>query len=413
MREVMKICVWDDETEFASDWVEQIDTLLHDNDVEVVAHDRKVIDGELQLLHDRRRAYLESDEIVVPDGASQLDNTDILIVDNDLFALEHFSDFSAEMVANRARVYTTCGYVVVLNSSPDLDFNLSLLGHTDSKADLHINDRFVADDGLWLTCPKGGGTFRPWHWPLLQAAARLYKERVTELRDFLASDEGDMPILDYFGFEEDAKNRLSRSARAFLHPKRRAEEVSFYDFLLGNARAVDVKDGDQVIKKRDNGKISQICVHRISKLLDRLILGPQDVLVDLPHLVEKLPFLIPPDQQDNPEFWSSMAQLKGAQTQQLVDDISPFQFERKVWFDRPVFWWGRLDTEENLDKMLAASDSNPKQLVFCEDASAFHESVECQRFVAAHHSMSDNRFVRWLSDFDGDINYGPQSRLAQ
>ena len=230
----------------------------------------------------------KSDEIIVPDGVSQLDNTDILIVDNDLFALENFSDFSAEMVATRARVYTTCGYIVVLNRSPDLDFDLSLLGHSDSKADLHINDRFVADDGLWLTCPKEGGTFRPWHWPLLRASARLYKARVSELRDFLASDERDMPILDYFGFAEDAKNRLSRSARAFLHPRRQAEEVSFHDFLAGNAKSVDVKDGEKIISKRDNSKIAQICAHRISKLLDRLILGPQDVLVDLPHLVEEI-----------------------------------------------------------------------------------------------------------------------------
>ena len=257
-----------------------------------------------------------------PDGASQLDGTDILIVDNDLFELENFSDFSAEMVANRARVYTTCGCIVVLNRSPDLDFDLSLVGHSDSKADLHINDRFIADDGLWLTCPKEGRTFRPWHWPLLRAAAKLYKSRVDQLREFLMSHERDMPILDYFGFAEDAKNRLSRSARAFLHPSRRAEEVSFYDFLAGNARAVDVKDGTKIIGKRDNDRVAQICAHRISKLLDRLILGPQDVLIDLPHLVERLPFLIPPDQRESPDFWSSMARLEDAPSQQLVEDIS-------------------------------------------------------------------------------------------
>ena len=407
----MKICVWDDETELAVDWGKKIRSLMEDDDVEVNAPDRKRIDEELHILHERRRTYMDSDEVLAPNGASQLDDTDILIVDNDLFELDHFSDFSAEMVAIRARVYTTCGCIVVLNRNPDLDFDLSLLGHSDSKADLHINDRFVADDGLWLTCPKEDGIFRPWHWPLLRASARLYKARVDELNDLLSSDERDMPILDYFGFSEDAKNRLSRSARAFLHPKRQAEEVSFYNFLAGNATAVDVRDGKNIIRKRDDCKIAQICAHRISKLLERLVLGPQDVLVDLPHLVEKLPFLVPPDYQSVEVFWNSLARLEHAPIDELHGEISPHLFQRNIWFDRPVFWWHQLDTEDNLDKLLGASDANPKQLVFCEDASAFHASVDCHRFVAAHHSMSDARFVRWLND--DDVNYGPQSRLAQ
>ena len=408
----MKIGVWDDVTQFAIDWKAKIDRTLNDSTVIVEAHDNEQISVELRRLHEQRKAYLRTGTEPVLHEAGMLDEIDILIVDNDLFELEDFSDYSAEMVAARAQVYSKCGYVVVLNLNPDVDFDLSLLGNPTSKADLHINDKFVADIGLWRDSPKAQGAFRPWHWPLLKRASELHKLRVNELQEFLNGNNKEMPVLEYFSFDETASNRLSRSARAFLHPSKNTANVTFFDFVEGNANAVDLKDGRKIIEKGDADKVAQICAHRIAKWLARLVLGPQDILIDLPHLAEKLPFLVPQNRQTSLDFWNSCATQTAAPTSELTEDISAYRFEHEHWFDRPVYWWDKFDPEQTLDKLLAMPNSNPGELVFCEDSSAFHNSNQCQRFVAAHHSTTDNRYIRWFNEDDVDFSYGPQSRLA-
>lgn len=407
----MKVCVWDDDADAANEWKTQLDAVLNGCNTRVHAATAEEIEQEIHVLHERRKSYVESDGGEDHGIGSELDDTDILIVDNDLFDLPHLNDLSAETVANRAGLYTDCASIIVLNLNPDLDFDLTLLGHPESKADLHINDKFVADPGLWLQCPRAEGAFRPWHWPLLLSAANLYRSKVDELVKLLETEDRDRPILDYFGFSGDSKRRLSRSARAFLHPRIPAEETSFMDFIHDNAKAVNLLDGKLILGRKDLRKIARIGARRISKWLGRYVLGPQDVLMDLPHLVEKLPFVIPTDKQKCGEFWNSCAKLKGAPVE-LVEEFGIEQFQMADWFDRPVYWTDEMETEENLEILFETTDANPEELVFCEDSSAFHRADDCDQFVAAYNSISDRRFIRWLKEKDGAIRYGPQSRLA-
>lgn len=408
----MKITVWDDEPRAARKWKTQLERVLSDDAVTIEAPNPEEIESELRILHDRRKAYLDTENVSVQDRPSDLDSVDILIVDNDLFALPHLRDFSAETVASRAGVYTTCGYIVVLNLRPDVDFDLTLLGHPRSKADLHINDRFVADQGLWHSCPRSGGTFRPWHWPLLLDVVAPYRSRVEDLKKLLESDDGNQPILDYLGFGRNARNRLSRSARAFLHPKIPVSEISFVDFVSDNVNAVGVKDGKRILERKDVLKMAQIGARRIAKWLGHLVLGPQDILIDFPHLVERMPFVVPEEQKGCTEFWNSCAKLSDAPLRIVEERLGIGEACFKKWIDRPVYWTELLETEENLERMLDIADSNPNQLVFCEDSSAFHIADSCDEFVAAHNSMMDGRFVRWFVDEKMDIKFAPQSRFA-
>lgn len=406
-----RISIWDDDTKAAQDWKQKIGCLLEDSDICIKAFEVKEIDHELNVLHKRREAFLNSEENE-PDTPSALDTTHLLIVDNDLFHLRDFSDFSAEMVAARAGVYTDCGPIVVLNLNPDLDFDLTLLGNLDSKADLHFNDKFVADLGLWKECPRGGGAFRPWHWPLLLNEAQLHKARVDELHRMLLDGGSYQPILDYLGFPEEAKRRLSRFARAFLHPLQNdATSVSFLQFVDGNARAVALKDGEMIIKRNDVRKVARIGARLVYKWLARLVLGPQDVLIDFPHLIEKLPFLVPPEHRTSVEYWNSCASILDAPIDLVTDALSVTAFQIPQWSDRSMFWSHDLEREDIRDQVFSAADANPERYVFCEDSSAFHTFDLCHRFVAAHNTASDDRFVRWLS-MSEDVKFGPQSRLA-
>ena len=393
----MKICVWDDDFDTAKEWKSQLEDVLRDSGALIKASTASDIERELHILHQRRKSFLACGQDAYANEVTELDDTDILVVDNDLFDLKHFSDLSAETVASRVGVYTDCACIVVLNLSPDLDFDLTLLGHPESKADLHINDRFVSDSGLWRQCPKDDGGFRPWQWPLLLSAVELHKRRIADLLELLEGNDGDVPVLDYFEFGERSKRRLSRSARAFLHPIKRAEKTSFIDFIRDNAKAVNRRDGEVIARRNDVQKIARIGARRIGKWLARYVLGPQDVLMDFPHLVEKLPFIVPDDKQQSVRFWNSCAKLQGTPIGR-EEEFGVQRFHMEDWFDRPVFWADGVESEENLERLLAKTDANPGGLVFCEDSSAFHSADDCDQFVAAYNSMSDVRFVRWLRE---------------
>ena len=406
----MKIGVWDDDEEAAAEWKAELNSALGD-ETDVYAAKAEEIEAELEVLHERRRRYIEGEDGEEDGGNCELDSVDMLIVDNDLFDLPRLNDLSAETVANRVGVYTDCASIVVLNLSPDIDFDLTLLGHPESKADLHINDGFVANPGLWQSCPRKDGGFRPWDWPLLPKARTLHGSRVNGVATLLC-DEPDMPILDFLGFGRTAKQRLSRSARAFLHPVKRAEDVSFWDFVDRNEMAVSRIDGEQIVKRRDSAVMARVGARRIATWLSRYVLGPQDVLVDLPHVVEKMPFVVPAEKRESVDFWSSCARLHEAPTW-VVDELGISTLEKQDWLDRPAFWADGLESEENVSKLLDTPESNPRDLVFCEDASCFFAASECDQFVAAYNSMTDRRFVRWLDDEGTGNRYGPQSRLAR
>ena len=410
----MKITVWDDDLEAATGWRDEIEQVLAERGVagSVVAHEREEIRKELQVLHGRRRQSVEGEGADENAGPSELDDAGILVVDNDLFALDEFVDLSAEMVAARVLVYANCAYVVVLNLSPDIDFDLSLVGRPASKADLHVNDQFVSNPGLWVECPREDYEFRPWTWPLLVPQVEMQRARAEELEQLLANGDADIPILDYFSFDDTARDRLSRSTRGFLHPRRDIREVSFRDFLTGNADAIDVKDGLGAISGGDVGVIARICARRLSKWLSHFVLGPQDILIDLPHLLSEFPFLVSPQQRGDTDFWNLFARLEAPPLGELVDDVSPALFKMSKWFDRPVFWKEKFDTDENIDRLVEAASEDFEWPVFCEDASAFFSPEGCREFVAGYHAASDNRFVRWFGNDQQVINYGPHSRLA-
>ena len=422
----MKISVWDDAEDVSQDWKEKLDVLLVGEGVDVNACSRPEIEEDLGVLHERRRRLLGDSGVALNDGQCNLDVTDVLIVDNDLFELAGMNDLSAETVASRAGVYSDCGCIVVVNLNRDVDFDLSMLGTPESKADLHINDQFVADNGLWLECPRNDGEFRPWHWPLLLSTAVLYRWRIEQIAEALESGKGKMPILDYFGFGVDSRRSLSRSARAFLHPTEKdVDKVSFLDFVGESVKAVSPKDGERIREREERKLIARIAARRLAKWLEWHVLGPQDVLTDLPHLVERMPFMVPADERECQRSWNRFAKLTETPlgltetplglTETplgLTEEFGVKRFEMAKWFDRPVFWVESIETEENRERFLREDDANPLGLVFCEDSSSFHVGEQCEGFVAAHNSLSARRFVRWLNEHGEGVRYGPLSRLA-
>ena len=408
----MIVRIWDDEYGTANNWRDLIETCLDGQDVETIASDSNEIHDELSELHNRRLSFLDGNSQQSEQRVSQLDDTDILIVDNDLYELRGFSDYTAEMVAMRAGVYTDCAYIVVVNLTPDSDFDLTLLGHPSSKADLHINGDFVDNRVLWYGSSEDSSEFRPWHWPTLLATPISFKTRVRVLRDFLSSkDSHTTTILDFLQFPPEARDRLSRRARAFLHPHKDAETVTFWDFVTDNEAAVNGKEGAKIGEYLDTDKLARVTSRRISCWLSWLVLGPQNLIVDLPHVVENFPFVVPEDRRYSQDKWDMYANFDEAPIDEVEESLN---VERCLvdWLDRPVFWAHELANEENVNRILASTDHNPLGLVFCEDTSSFQSASKCRRFFASHGSTSDDRFVSWLESRSPPIKYAPQSRFT-
>ena len=58
----MRISVWDDDTQSAIYWKKAIEEVVPINGVNIEAHDEDIINDELNLLHERRKAYIKGSE---------------------------------------------------------------------------------------------------------------------------------------------------------------------------------------------------------------------------------------------------------------------------------------------------------------------------------------------------------------
>lgn len=398
------VLVCDDEPEVARDWLSAIQGVLPQGAYVLapVPSNEEIRDAIKVLL--RRRAALRDGQ-ANPDEACLFDSADVLVLDYDLLHVDETNTrYTGEGLARLARVFSTCGPIVVLNQYLEAQFDLSLRGHMESFADLNIDADVIASGGLWHDKPWDD--FRPWHWPTLYAAARDFRARA----DFLSGqDRLKLPIVNFLGMTEENAGRLSDTAFGFLAPEAMSYEVlaksTFADFIASNSAAVDTGDGEKLIAK-DPAAAARIAASRLAKWLEREVLGPQDVLVDVPHLLQRLPFLFAGDLADI-GAWN--AAITGGAEQ--FKEILPKEawFEPVGWLSRPAVWWRAVERSDAVRDARAKFDfSSAPDFVFLEDVSRFAPLADATEFRAGFHNQFDRRFVARLPN----IRYAPQRRFA-
>jgi hypothetical protein len=366
--------------------------------------------------------------------ASLFDEADILLLDNNLTLLENDGPpLTAESIAGYLRAFTKAGYIVSLNVNPDVDFDLRyLVGDFLTRADLAINARHLENRCLWTGDPLDAADgFCPWYWPRLIDAAD-YRVRQTE---FVRQRYG-MSVLASLGFDDEAIQMLSRHAQGTLSPSASADvrsssegrplaEISFRDFFMAKSRALPVKD--------ERGQLDSVCAdneavqHVIARIvaadvdfwLRRDVVGPQEPLVDAPHLTSRLPFLLG-DRANDVDAWNEVARSReapfGWDSSVYRDIPSSSRFvNESVWMQRPCFWWPKLSNDENLNaQLVAARGKNWADVVFCEDTSRFayvngtEDSAAPVEFVTESEGVWNRRYVAKLEGFQ----YAPFTRLA-
>ena len=332
-------------------------------------------------------------------GDCLFDRVDILVIDYDLVHIDDDNtEYTGESLARLARMFSNCTAVVVLNQFGPIDFDLSLRGHLTSHADLNIDVERLATPGLWRNPPWDG--YRPWSWQTLSQAVETQRAREKAMREYMG-----LPIVEMFGMQLDDVSRLSDSAFGFIAPSaddfEALEKQTFRSFLSTTANGLDSKS----LLKTDLPAAVRFGAARIGRWLEREVLGPQDVLIDVPHLLQRFPFLLGEDAR-NVNAWNDAIHCTD-RLKHVIDDS--YWFQPAECLSRPAVWCQRLEADENIIEQRTNFDfSSVPRIAFMEDCSVFADIVEGREFRAGFHNAYDRRFVKCLEG----VRYGPQRRFA-
>jgi len=402
MSERTKVRLFDDEARFAEhlrETVMGVGLSEDEFDVDVIPLD--AFEEISKSMNERRRQF-RNEGRWEHDGGNPLDDVSILIVDFDLF--EMGSNLDAEEVAYLARCFTTCGVVVILNRYGHNRFDLTLKDHLDSFADLDVGQDQIGNPFLWRAEKEG---FAPWYWPALPAFAREYEQRVADVRRAIQEDRSIGEVLQ---FPNDICRTLPTALVQVLGDD--LANARFDRFVVESDYGLLHKDRGQVFDDGnilvDPETIARIAAARVGKWLEWSVLPEQSILVDAPHLVERLPGLIEGDREDI-ETWNRVARRHTAEVPGLgVELIKPFRLQASHWLSRTAWFWPKVLVCEAIEDVREPWNIQPLHRKFCEDTSCFHPEDEVVSFKAMTISPFGYRHVRRVAGVD----YHPPERFA-
>ncbi|RTE93073.1 hypothetical protein [Bradyrhizobium sp. LVM 105] len=328
-----------------------------------------------------------------------LDDADLFIVDYDLVKAKGEDYLTGETVAYLARCYSSCGVVIALNQfarSPT--FDLTLRPQLDSFADLNIAADDLKNSGLWSKSSWKG--YRAWSWPIITDAISLLEQRVADVQ----KTNHKTRIIDFLELPPSVVERLATSALELLGSQGSKAESATLDDLI-RSPILGLRGREATDRKRQPAQDARIVAARLSAWLN-LILAPQDVLVDAPHLAQRCPSLLGKT--------VSIASLKKTN---LLDptktifgssSLAKAKFKKPFWFDRPVWFWTEIERLKLTSEIREPWNSVDDRFVFCEDTSVFKQRSAAKRFQSDLVSPYRTRHVERVAGVD----YQPAHRLA-
>jgi len=393
------IFIFDDDADLRRDHAAALKQLLQDNSLfEVKEIGKKDFVAGLETL-EKRQEIGRGGRSINLDQSCWFDEAAVLIVESDLVPIR--AGVTGEYVAYMARCFSRCGFILGVNQYGPNTFDLTLLGHPESFADLNVGSLQLANAGLWSAdWPE----FRPWQWPLVPQACQSLEDRVRQLAGNLHR-----PILEFLQIPNEVAQLFPREVIEFIAPKHPLDDfanVTFEEFLKTSRHGLQPKDADATLPEELHCRVAAA---RISKWLERLLLAGQELLIDAPHLARRLPSLVKDAELGVTAFnltacIASIHELNFCKPE-LVE---PFMFKQQAWTSRPAWFWDQLRHSEDI---LEVSDPWKRQTIdweFCEDTSQFLSRAECQEFQAKA-PAADTR--RWIKHVEG-VEYVPAVQFA-
>lgn len=419
----MRVLVCDDQMDRAEEARDAIsESGIDDVEVEVLA------EGELETalgqLFKRVKDCVKEPANYQPEGVLRFDQCDLVIFDNNLTELNvGGARLTAEAMVGYVRAFSKCPYCVSLNKNPDIDFDLRyLVGDYETRADLAVNTEHLANLGLWTGKPedtKDG--FLPWYWPSLRKAPGRRRKQIKFVREHIEKQvlaalelPANEPFIGY----------LSLHGRGSLVPSKRLAEWRFIDVFLERDRSLPAEtreDRERISQATGNEYIASLVARVIASDVDlwfrRDLVAPQEMLVDVAHLLMRMPFLLNGD-PTKIETWNQAAHARqapfGMNEDYYSNHIEQTRFETETWVQRPMFNWPQLKENADLDELFFRHRSPDfADVVFCEDRSLFLErspakSSPPQEFAAEFEGAWPRRYVARLPQ----VNYRPEVRFA-
>jgi hypothetical protein len=338
-------------------------------------------------------------------AGKQVDAAALLIVDYDLTpdrdrvrqvgdstTLGHLNGESGENFVYLVRAFSAARGVVIVNQryqEPVFDLTLQKFAH--SYADVNVTHRDLDNPALW----NGEEThYRPWSWP-----------RLTDLPDLVARrralvDDLDRPVLEALGLADDM--HFHSLAQAQLDPLGDdPTEATFRTLAREPALGLNGKD---TTADFDDPALRRIAASAVARWLEWFVVPAQNVLVDLPHLVQRRPSLVEGDAT------SAEVLDKTTDADHTTTAVSQFVFEEgavpaSAWTSTGVWSWPKISAA--VSGRLPVSESHQKVFVFCEDSSRF---VEIEKAHAYDSDVPGPYRQRFVEQVEG-IDYQPRNRL--
>ena len=408
-----KILIYDDEhgrTEsFKQKLGEGLEKAGRSENFDIICLKNSAFQNSISVLEQRRIAFRDGKEST-KNGAEEIDNASIFIIDYDLLGSQGgaspVGSLTGEIIAYLVRCFSKCKLIIGLNQYGSNPFDLTLRGDLDSFADLNLGEKQLGNPDLWRgdwgDSRRGD---RPWSWPNLSDSLRNFDKRIGDVEKNL-----DTSICEFLGFDSELFRLFPREIVQFIEKQEEKEhfQTTFREFVTESGNGLRFKDTKTLDKGINDRILARVGTARISKWLEFLLLPEQDILVDAPHLISRYPSLITGDRKKI-ETWNKAAQLIGHDKLELSADlIEPYRFQKAHWVSRPVWFWDKLRECERIREIIEPWVTVKPNWVFCEDASRFYPRENCKEFLADTASPFTRRFVTYFDEVD----YRPRVRFS-
>ncbi len=390
------------------------------------------LSAELTQLFKSARQSL-ADPKSFADRDSRFHDVDLVILDNNLTHLPGDGPLlTAESIAGYIRTFTNAKYVVSLNANLDVDFDLRfLVGDFSSRADLALNTPHLTNPSLWSgNVAAAVNGFLPWYWPRLEESPGRRRAQIEFVTKHL-----DDPIMQALGFESSVVNLLSLHAKGALSPvavadgepsanSRPIDKITFRDVFIAKDRSLPIKADREMFSKSEeanDGHLREVLARVVAADIDmwfrRDITGPQEALLDIPHLLMRFPFFLG-ERVSVAEEWNKVLLAGtapyGLEEQLYEQHLAKARFEHDEWVKTACFRWPVLRDDEDLNKrFLTIKEGDWPDVVFCEDRSQFialsDQKAKPVEFTAEFEGSWARRYIARI---DG-VRYAPLTRLAE
>ena len=345
---------------------------------------------------------------------------DIAILDNNLSELDiRNARHTAESIAGYVRAFWKIPYIVSLNKNPHVDFDLRyLVGDYQTHADLALNDKHLSISALW-TGTSVNDEFRPWYWPAMEDVVRRRRRQIAFVKKHL-----DDSILSALDLPNSATDRLSRHALGALCAEARlVQRVTFRKFFVASCRSLPIRRERELLARSITSKDDPVCdivcrvvAGELDRWIRRNLLAPQDVLVDLPHLLMRMPFLLGAKAR-RLQAWNDVVAATqppyGLSTALYRSHLRDARFREDAWVKSPCFWWTCLKSDRELNSRFARNRQRWASAVFCEDLSRFREYRADEDGPSEFAAEVEGTWARRHVEIVGSWSYTPRSRFAK